>query len=300
MLGDAIEYPARGEDALTTILVGGLLPVLSVLIGLVGLALSILLIGLAILPLALLPGLALFGYYMAVLRGAVTGDPDPPRFREWKRLVGDGGRFVAISLAYAIPVLVLVAIFFVVVAASEATVGDPTAETVAAVGAAITALCAVGYLLVFAYLQPLALANVARTGRLRSGFDVEILRKAGLSKAYAIAWVLAALVWFVGGALEGALWIVLIGLFIGFYADIVRYYLYGRGLRQALHPNEYQESVEREHREPVDRFVPATERLAEPLDRKTIPRIEDLTTFETRTGRLDHERGWPDWKSEKR
>lgn len=300
MLGDAIEYPSRGEDALTTVLVGGLLPVLSFLLGFVGLALSVLLIGLVLLPLALLPGLALFGYYVAVLRGATAGNPDPPRFREWKRLIGDGGRFLVISIAYGIPFVILIGVFFVVLAASEATVGNTTAETVAAVGAAITALAAVCYLFVYAYVQPLALANFARENRVRAAFDLAVLREAGLSKAYALAWLLSVPVWLVGGALEGSLSFVLIGLFIGFYADVVRYYLYGRGLRNALDPASRRKSVEPANETRSDRFVPATKRLAEPFSRDTIPRIEEPVAFETRTGTLDAERGWTDWETDER
>lgn len=297
MLGDALEYPARGEDALTTILVGGLLPVLATMIGFVGLALSVVLIGLAILPLALLPGLALFGYYVAVLRGVIGGDPDPPRFREWKRLIVDGGRFVAVSLAYAVPFVLLSGAFVAVVAASEATTGDPALETVVAVSAVLLALLAAASLFAYAYLQPLALANLAREGRLRAAFDLGTLREAGLSKAYALAWALAALVWIVGGALEGTLLILLVGLFVGFYADVVRYYLYGRGLRRALAGPPGPEPTPAGS-EPTDAFVPATKRMARPFDAEAVPRIEDPEAFETRTGRRDRERGWPDWESE--
>ena len=309
MLGDALEYPARGEDAFTTVLVGGLLPVLTTLIGLVGLALSVVLVGFAILPLALVPGLALFGYYVAVLRSVTTGEPDPPRFRDWKRLLVDGLRFVAVSVAYAVPFVLLVGTFVAVVAASEAAVGDPVAETIVAVGAAVTALLAAGSLLAYAYLQPLALANLAREDRLGAAFDLGTLRKAGLSKAYATAWLLAAVVWFVGGAIEGTLWIVLVGLFVGFYADVVRYYLYGRGLRRALGIDSDPEPATAPGQEsrdaeptrsgnPTSSSRPATERPAESFDDGTIPVIEEPGEFATRTGRRDRDRGWPDWESD--
>lgn len=306
MLGDAIEYPARGEDAFTTVLVGGLLPVLATLIGLVGLALSVVLIGLAILPLALVPGLALFGYYVAVLRGVTAGEPDPPRFRNWQRLLLDGFRFVAVSVAYAVPFVLLTGGFVAVVAASEAAVGDPVAETIAAVGAAVTALLAAGSLLAYAYLQPLALANLAREDRLGAAFDLGTLREAGLSKAYAVAWLLGAVVWFVGGAIEGTLWIVLVGLFAGFYADVVRYYLYGRGLRRALGVAVEPEPATGPSRnardaDPTTISVPATERPAAPaesFDEGTVPRIEEPGEFATRTGERDRERGWSDWETD--
>ncbi|ADJ15204.1 DUF4013 domain-containing protein [Halalkalicoccus jeotgali] len=298
MLGDAIEYPARGEDALTTVLVGGLLPVLSAMVGFVGLALSVVLIGLAILPFAALPLLALCGYYVAVLRRVAAGDPDPPQFRNWGRLIVDGLRFLAVSIAYAIPFALLLGLFFAVLAASEAAVGSSAAETVAAIGAVLTALLAVGSLVAYAYLQPLALANLAREGRLGAAFDLGTIRKAGLSRAYATAWALGALVWAVGAALEGALWVVTIGLFVGFYADVARYYLYGRGLGRALSGPPAREPPRAEDRELPPPVVPASERAACPVDPETIPRIEDPATFETRTGGRDRRRGWPDWESE--
>lgn len=297
MLGDAIEYPARGEDALTTVLVGGLLPVLATMIGIVGLALSVVLVGLAVLPLALLPGLALFGYYVAVLRRVTAGDPDPPRFHDWKRLLVDGVRFVAVSVAYAVPFVLFSGAFLAVLAASESTVGAPIAETVAAVGAAVTALLAAGSLLAYTYLQPLALANLAREGGLRAAFDLSTLRKAGLSRAYGVAWLLGALVWIVGGALEGALWIVVVGLFVGFYADVARYYLYGRGLRRALSEPSEGDRAGPEERKRQDQ-TPAIDGVTDRFERGTLPRIEEPDTFATRTGKRDHERGWPDWESE--
>lgn len=297
MLGDAIEYPARGEDALTTVLVGGLLPVLSAMIGLVGLALSVVLVGLALLPLALLPGLALLGYYVAVLRGATAGESDPPRFRNWKRLLLDGLRFVAVSVAYAVPFVLLTGGFVAVVAASESAVGNPVAEAIATVGAVLTALLAAGSLLAYAYLQPLALANLAREGSLGAAFDLETLRRAGLSRAYAVAWLLGVLVWIGGGALEGTLWVLVVGLFVGFYADVARYYLYGRGLRRALSNASTDEPPRPAGRERPDP-APAADRLADPVGRATIPRIETPDEFATRTGKRDHERGWPDWESE--
>ncbi len=299
MLGDAIEYPARGEDAVTRVLVGGLLPVLGGLIAITGLALSVVLIGFALLPFALLPGLALLGYYVAVLRRVAAGDPNPPRFREWKRLLADGVRFLVVSVAYALPFFVFSGSFLAVVAASEVTIGNPTAETVAAVGAALLALLAAGSLFTYAYLQPPALANLAREGGLRAAFDLGTLREAGLSRTYALAWLLALLVWLVGGALEGTLWIVLVGLFVGFYANVARYYLYGRGLRRALSESDRPARARAEDAAPPEPFVPATERMTG-FEEGTIPRIEEPLAFATRTGKRDRERGWTDWESDER
>ena len=300
MLGDALEYPVRGEDAPTTILVGGLLPLLSVMIAFVGVALAIVVIGLAVLPLALVPGIVLLGYYVAVLRAVTAGDPTPPRFRDWRRLFVDGLRFLGITVVYAIPALVLFGLFLGVVAASGTTTADLAAVAVAAAAVVIGGL-AVCYLLAFTYVRPLALANFARQDRFGAAFDLETVRIAGGSSAYALAWLLATVVWLVGATLESSLSVVLIGFFVGFYADVVRYYLYGRGLRTALEgadttdDGEQTADTDGEGENESER-----DREERPTPRAVFPEIEEPETFAARTRSVDHDRGWTDWETEQR
>lgn len=289
MLGDALEYPTRGEDAPTTVLVGGLLPLFAVLIGVVGLVLSVLLVGLVLLPLAAVPGIVLLGYYVAVLRAVGDGEADPPRFRGWRRLLLDGLRHLAITVVYAVPLVLLFGLFLGVVAAGGAASSD-AAEVAVSLAAVVVGGLAVCYLLAFAYVRPLALANFAREGRLRAAFDLETLRAAGLSRTYALAWLLAVPVWFVGGALEGTLSFVLVGFFVGFYADVVRYYLYARGLRTALDGADPTPEEEDEPAGPPRRPVPRT----------VLPELEEPETFAARTRSVDRERGWTDWETDRR
>lgn len=291
MLGDAIEYPVRGEDAPTTILVGGLLPLLAILLVAVGLVLAVVVVGLAVIPLAVVPGIVLLGYYVAVLRAVGSGETDPPRFRDWRRLFADGLRHLAISVVYAVPLVVLAGLFLAVVAAGDGVEGD-AAEIGVTFAAVVVGGLAACYLLAFAYVRPLALANFAREERLGAAFDLETIRAAGISKAYALAWLLAALVWFVGATLEGTLSIVLVGFFVGFYADVVRYYLYGRGLRAALGETDPTPSAEtaRGSEEATPRSVP----------RAVLPEIEEYDRFAARTRSIDRERGWADWETDRR
>lgn len=290
MLGDALEYPTRGEDAPTTVLVGGLLPLFAVLIGVVGLVLSVLLVGLVLLPLAAVPGIVLLGYYVAVLRAVGDGEGNPPRFRGWRRLLLDGLRHLAITVVYAVPLVLLLGLFLGVVAAGGAASSD-AAEVAVSLAAVVVGGLAVCYLLAFAYVRPLAIANFAREGRLRAAFDLETLRSAGLSRTYALAWLLAVPVWFVGGALEGTLSFVLVGFFVGFYADVVRYYLYARGLRTAL--GGADPTPEEEEDEPAG---PARR----PVPRAVLPELEEPETFAARTRSVDRERGWTDWETDRR
>jgi hypothetical protein len=287
MLGDALEYPTRGEDAPTTILVGGLLPLFAILVGLVGLALAVVLIGFALLPLATVPGIALLGYHVAVLRSVGADEPDPPRFRGWRRLLFDGLRHLAITVVYAIPLVFLVGLFLAVVAAGGAANGD-VAEVAVSLAAVLVGGLAACYLLAFAYVRPLAVANFAREDGMRAAFDLGTLRAAGLSRPYALAWLLAAPVWFVGLALEGALSFVLVGFFVGFYADVVRYYLYGRGLRTALadEPAPVEEAAD----ESAPRSIP----------RAALPELEEPETYAARVRSVDRERGWADWETDRR
>ncbi|WP_336363978.1 DUF4013 domain-containing protein [Halalkalicoccus salilacus] len=291
MLGDAIEYPVRGEDAPTTILVGGLLPLLAILLVVVGLVLAVVVVGLAVLPLAVVPGIVLLGYYVAVLRAVGSGETDPPRFRDWRRLFADGLRHLAISVAYAAPLVVLAGLFLAVVAAGGEVEGD-AAEIGVTFAAVVVGGLAACYLLAFAYVRPLALANFAREERFGAAFDLETIRAAGISKAYALAWLLAVLVWFVGATLEGTLSIVLVGFFVGFYADVVRYHLYGRGLRAALGETDPTPSAEtaRGSEETTQRSVP----------RIVLPEIEEYDRFAARTRSIDRERGWADWETDRR
>lgn len=289
MLGDALEYPTRGEDAPTTVLVGGLLPLFAVLIGVVGLVLSVLLVGLVLLPFAAVPGIVLLGYYVAVLRAVGDGEADPPHFRNWRRLLLDGLRHLAITAVYAVPLVLLLGLFLGVVAAGGAA-GSDAAEVAVSLAAVVVGGFAVCYLLAFTYVRPLALANFAREDRIRAAFDLETLRTAGLSRAYALAWLLAVPVWFVGGALEGTLSFVLVGFFVGFYADVVRYYLYARGLRTALDGTDPTPDEEDEPAGPAHRPVP----------RSVLPEFEEPETFAARTRSVDRERGWADWETDRR
>lgn len=292
MLGDAIEYPARGEDAPTTILVGGLLPILAVLLAVVGVALSVVVIGLAVLPLAVVSVIVLCGYYVAVLRAVTAGETEPPRFRNWRRLFADGLRFIGITVAYAMPALVLLGVFLAVIAVAGSVAGNRLAAVAVTLGAVLSGGLALVAVFGYAYLRPLALANVAREDRLQAAFEVDTLRDAGFSKVYAVAWMLGVLVWLVGSALEGALSIVLIGVFLGFYADIARWYLYGCGFSVAL---EGTTPPDRADAEAASGSPVETEPT---LPTAAVPVIEEPEAFSARTRAVDHERGWPDWETD--
>lgn len=293
MLGDAIGYPARDENPLATVLIGGLLALLSVLLGIVGMALAVVVVGLLVLPLALVPAIVLWGYYVAVLRAVTDGDPEPPRFREWRRLFGDGLRYLAVTAVYALPVAALWGLFLGIVAASETVAGSETATVAVTVAAVVVGAIACASLFAVAYLRPLALANLAREDSLRAAFDPGALRTGGLSRAYAVAWATAAVIRLVAWGLQGSLAIVLAGFFLGFYADVARYYCYGRGLLTALEgtPPERAADVDAEPE-------PGSDRDGDPgrsIDPTVLPVLEDREAYLARTRAVDEKRGWPDW-----
>lgn len=302
MLGDALEYPARGDDAPTTILVGGLLPLLSILIAVVGTALAVVIVGLVVLPLAVVPGIVLRGYRVAVLRAVGSDEPEPPRFRNWRRLFADGLRHLAITVVYAIPVAVPVGLFLGIVFAGGGA-DSAAAEALVALAAVASGALAVCGLLGFAYLRPLAIANFARENELRAAFDRGAIRTAALSRAYAAAWLLAAVVWLVGATLEGAFSVVLVGLFVGFYADVAGCYLYGRGLRTALDAPEGIESADEtdraDERERGDENASEFESDRRPVPPSALPAIEEYETFAARVETIDRERGWTDWETDR-
>jgi hypothetical protein len=68
MLTEALEFPFESDDWLQTVLIGGVLPLLSFLI---------------------LPGILVNGYLLRAVRAGVQGDETPPKFGDWTDLLVD-------------------------------------------------------------------------------------------------------------------------------------------------------------------------------------------------------------------
>lgn len=223
MLGDGLSYPSRGDDAFGRFVVGTLLT-----------------IGAAIL---LLPGVALLGYLVRVLRGAAYGESDPPDFDDWGGMTVDGLRALAVVVAYGfVPVVLVAATVGPSVIAGGA--GGRASSVLADVGVTGLLGSAVAFAVAY-YLTPAALTSFAVDGEVAAAFDVDRLRRTTLSGDYFLAWlvpflvtvvvqvVLSALLFVLGVSLVGVLLIpviLLVAPVVQFYLAVVVCYLFGRAV----------------------------------------------------------------------
>lgn len=220
MIRDAIQYPKRRDDALATILVGGLLNLTGFLI---------------------LPQILLYGYYLRVLESAASGGSTAPAFDEWADLFVDGLKAFGVAVVYTgVPVFLLVLIpavmTFVLPMGSPAgagTGGQPAAGSALAllmIGLSIVSfgLLAVGY-----YLLPAALTGLALKGTLDAAFDASALKRVALSKEYFVGCVAAAALLIGASVVLTPLLFLLVGFFLQFYVLVSATYLVGHSVGAA-------------------------------------------------------------------
>jgi hypothetical protein len=234
MLSDALSFPRRGEDWLSTLLVGGILTFLGFLI---------------------LPVFVVQGYLVRVLDHAANRERTPPSFTQWGSLLVDGLKLFVVNLVYGllavVPLTVVVAALFLPVFVRETpiesgTVPAQAAETGGGDGVGLLVfvvllLVAVLLTLLAVYVLPAAMANFAIEGRLGAAFDVRTVLAGALTSDYAVAWLLALVVGIVGGLVGSALTAVLLGVFVIFYVQVVFYYLVGRGFAAGLSKKRWSE-----------------------------------------------------------
>ncbi|WP_318569251.1 DUF4013 domain-containing protein [Salinigranum marinum] len=232
MLFDALSFPRRGDDWLSTLLVGGVLTLLGVLV---------------------LPAFVVQGYLVRVLDHAARRERTPPSFTQWGTLFVDGLKLTVVNFVYGLFVLVPLAIVLGAILVfipsdpmiAEAGAGSPPpAPTVVGPGPLVFVafLAAVGlFLLVVTYILPAALANFAIEGRLRAAFDVRTVLAGAFTSDYAVAWLLAIVVGITGGLVGSVLTVVVVGIFVLFYVQVASYYLVGRGFAAGLSKKRWSE-----------------------------------------------------------
>ncbi|MDZ7702132.1 MAG: DUF4013 domain-containing protein [Halobacteriales archaeon] len=220
MLSEALEFPRRGDDWLQTVLIGGVLSILSFLV---------------------IPAILVNGYLVRTLRAAVEGESNPPAFDEWGDMLVDGVLVWVIELVYVgIPAFLMVVVVssFVLVAGVSTSMGatpEPGAGAlVGGIVAVLFLLAVVVLLLVAAYLLPAALANFARTGEFAAAFHLRTIGQATLNVDYLVAVVLAIGVSIVLGTVGAMLSVILVGIFVLFYLQVVVYHLFGQGFARGL------------------------------------------------------------------
>ncbi|RYJ14139.1 DUF4013 domain-containing protein [Halogeometricum borinquense] len=215
MLGDALSYPRNSSDWIPTILIGGVLSLLFVLI---------------------IPIFIIQGYMVRVLRGAAKGETAAPSFTNWGELIVDGLKLVIINFVYSLIVLIPTAILLTVVGVGASAVSSPGADPSAAFGVVGSSALLVVWLfsIVVSYFIPAAQANFAIEGSLGAAFDISTIVSGAMTSEYFVAWVLVLVVGTILSFIGGLLSIVIVGFFILFYTQVVTYYLFGRGFAEGL------------------------------------------------------------------
>ncbi|QSG03833.1 DUF4013 domain-containing protein [Natranaeroarchaeum sulfidigenes] len=204
---EILNYPRTGDETARTIILGGLLVLLSVLV---------------------VPTILLVGYLLRVLRSSAADEPDPPVLDEWWELFVDGLRGTVVSVVYG-----LIPLIGVVIAVGGVITIGADFGALGALGVLIGGLLWIGLTIAVIYALPAALANVAEEGTIGSGFDWKTLRPALRSEAYASAWLIGLLVVLAGGAIASLLSAVPVlgtigSAFVVFYALVVAYHVVGR------------------------------------------------------------------------
>ena len=209
MISESITYLRNSDEVVKTVLIGGLLSILSFL---------------------LVPAFVVSGYFVRVLQRTMNGDDEPPVFADWEGLLVDGLKAFAIAVVYGlVPAIVgFVLVGGGVMAAFSGDAGSVIGGTSIFVGVLLSMLLG----LAAWYVIPAATANFAETGRLSDGFDLGALRPVLLSRTYATGWLLALGVIIFGVVVAGVLNVVpflgtLVGLFVSFYAAVAAYYIIG-------------------------------------------------------------------------
>lgn len=210
MLSDALYYPTRGDDALSTILIGGVLSLLSFLI---------------------IPVLFVFGYFLRVLERTVEGEDEPPKFDNWGGLGVNGLLALVVTVVYyVVPVAA-----FLLLGGLGALTGNRSG---AAAGLAVAVLVGLVLFVALTYVYPAAITNFARTGRAGKAFAFGDIRSVVTSGDYLVAWLLGFLIFVGGFVVIGVLSLIpvlgtLVGLFVNFYIQVAAFRVFGTAFRRA-------------------------------------------------------------------
>jgi len=230
----ALKYPAKG-DWTNRILIGSGLLIAAGIIGFFGYLGLAFLVGIFVLPLALVPRLLTDGYYVRVLRRTSHGDMEPPEFSDPGALAADGLRLLGIKLAYFSPLILLGGAAFGISFASiaafpESEVGIVLMYLTMYIGMPILGM--IGILV--NYVASAGAANFAYEDDLMAAFDTGVLREVLTSKTWVIAFVIA---WGVSMAaqylsLGGLGYLLLIGFVVEFYVSVVGACIHGQAIAE--------------------------------------------------------------------
>lgn len=211
MIGEALGFPMQRDGWIKTILIGTVLSVLGFLI---------------------VPILFVNGYMLRVMAAASRDDPELPAFEEWGALLVDGLKMVGVVIVYVFGVLLTGFVLTTVVG-----LGVSGLDSGVGLSLGFTLVVQVVLYAAVLYLLPAGLANMAREGSFGAAFDLGALKAAATSGTYLVGVLAAVVVSLVIGLVSSVLALILIGLPLAFYGQIVTYYLLGRAASDPLGPD---------------------------------------------------------------
>lgn len=235
--GDSLNYPFRPDDALKTIIIGTLMPVLAGVISFVASLLSIIFIGFLLYPFVIVPGLFIRGYEVAVYRSVFAGLADPPEFDDWRELGIDGLKAFGIDLVLTIPAVVIGIGGFIVAAFTGAAAGAADAGSAGGLLSSGIVIAIVLFVFVYsllvAYVRPAAISNMILEGDFTAAFSPSALRRLSFNGTYFVGWLVGNVVIIAGALFGGLLTIILIGFAIIFVARVVGTHAFAMSIKRA-------------------------------------------------------------------
>ncbi|POG56361.1 DUF4013 domain-containing protein [Haloferax marisrubri] len=212
MISESLNYLRNGEDWVKTVLIGGVLGLLSFLI---------------------VPTFLVIGYLLRVVRATMKGDEVPPEFDDWGDMAVDGVKGFAIAFVYALVPAIIALVFGFAGILGAAAGGSDASGALGGIVALVGLLLAFVLGLLAAYLIPAALSNYAETDRMGAAFDFGTLRPILTSGKYATAWLMSFAVLFASSIVVGVLNVIpllgfVVGAFVTFYAAVAAYYIIGK------------------------------------------------------------------------
>lgn len=239
MFREALDYPTRPPRGGRAVLVGGsLLVPVGVLVGIA--SLDVLFAPLVLV--AVVPWLFVRGYYVRVIRSSLGQRyPTPPSFGNPGRLFADGLKALFVAAGYVLPgVVVLGPLAYGRTREADIPTllfGDAVSGAIAdavLAGVGVLALFALLYLIAAVYAIPVAVANFAYTGRLRSAFEIRLVVSGAASEDYVVAWGISLLLQALILPVAYALKVILVGFYLQFLVAVAVRYCYGQGVGAAL------------------------------------------------------------------
>lgn len=220
---DAVTYPMESDDWLVTVLIGGVLSLLTVL---------------------LIPLFLVAGYIVRAIRSNLASEPAPPTFGEWGELLVDGVKATVIGFVYMLVPLVVLSVTVGAAALAMVTGGDAGAA-VGFGGMMLGMLVSFILFVLFGYLSAVGLVNFAREERFGAAFDVTVVKDVAFDGDFAVPYLLSVVV-FIAASLVNVVPLVgsLLAAFTTFYAAIVAANLWADGFMQALDGDEPQEPAD--------------------------------------------------------